>query len=994
MSKAIALFLILVLLCESALADRLGSTQSLWNTPRNGVASSVDLGLRADPAAGGAGVVAADTSAIALQTTINPECLKESTSKDEPNCVYVQSEVMASFRQIQEIGGNCLPAGNEENSFAVDHTRDLCVCSCLRNGISVQADAFQRENSRAGVRINDLVQDGMNRNINRLNLALRAERNAMEFQASTLPTSSAEETRLMASYFTPRDSNDFSIEEMVRRARSAATETWARLSDRTVRNPRQMNGIEDIRNSDPKLLTSMPNDLPELCVPQRFFMTTRQMPSDALFFEDIANMSDTYNETDWDYQDLRKRFVDASRGVNSLQEADQIPEARRLHARIKFLDTNPLYKNLFSSTSTDRSRPSKKQQLFSMIKNAYGRDVTASNRPQKYNLLRSQTGAFFSNPANEVEPMVQSGARYNMTMFINDVARRVGDLTGRYDAGNDWAMATSKYDQNLPEGGTRATGTPSDRRNPAIYAQFCGQIEFSSGLNQYKVLEDLDDEAAKFYSSDYNKNTDYVNFSANVCGVNRQNAQGVQKNFIDFKQDFCRSNTTRECTPEGHEQLLLRFLNEFPERTDQSGVPTLEEEGLLKMFLSGEARLQTLSTTEASLAGTEGRNRGFTRDGRLRGRLERVNSAFESDAAVISSGGRVNAVLRSSANLERAQVQGAQAQTQNQQNQNTQTPQNPTYTSLPVVTPDNQAGIRPTAEAAVTPQAQAAGAPQRVNPEVDRLRTELADLNRELARENAKAPSDRNGSQITELNSRLDSLSRNLEEAQRTNRNLRDQIAEGDTRNQRSQQRSDTTSGSGDLGRSPASFSPSSAVVNPSGQNPTDSSSVPVPPNLGGAASFSGNGAASLAARPTVQLSSGNSALLSKYGVQSGSVQGALIVANPGATIDYQTLRSQSAESVIPLTLSPEEFNLIARNDQTVLNRYLDRVRAMPGNVVRLDISATGIDGRPLEFFVVKNGNDFSIVPGIASTPSRTPASLPAGAREFTLNGLRQELGR
>jgi hypothetical protein len=162
--------------------------------------------------------------------------------------------------------------------------------------------------------------------------------------------------------------------------------------------------------------------------------------------------------------------------------------------------------------------------------------------------------------------------------------------------------------------------------------------------------------------------------------------------------------------------------------------------------------------------------------------------------------------------------------------------------------------------------------------------------------------------------------------------------------------------------------------------------------NTGGSSGIASLSSSAGALKSAPVISSGNAALLSKYGVQSGSVQGALIIANSSNTIDYQNLRSQSADNVLPLSMTQEEFNLIAANDQAALGRYLDQVKAMSGDVIRLEIRSQGEGNQMMEIFVLKKGDEISIIPG-SHLPSRGIASeLPTG-REFTLNDLRNELG-
>jgi hypothetical protein len=175
------------------------------------------------------------------------------------------------------------------------------------------------------------------------------------------------------------------------------------------------------------------------------------------------------------------------------------------------------------------------------------------------------------------------------------------------------------------------------------------------------------------------------------------------------------------------------------------------------------------------------------------------------------------------------------------------------------------------------------------------------------------------------------------------------------------------------------------AIVPPGGASAGVTSQPTMMGTTGGSV-FSGISSPTLSrGTPT---SNGNSALLAKYGVREVSEQGGITVASSSGAIDYQQLRSETENNILPLTVTSEEFNLISQNNQAALSRYLDQVKALPGEVVRINLSS---GERTLEVFVLKSGDQVSFVQAPSVAAQRSPASVVPD-REFTLKNLQNEL--
>lgn len=954
----------------------------------------------------GAQLFQADQSGGGLEaaTALSRECSAARRRDTEMSCdINSTQTIMLSFQSFMEsFNGPCLPqtpSGQDEGPFyRADYTNDFCVCSCLASSQAQDGETFR--NSMTNEANRALIQrrtNSLNRNIERLNNVIIAERNGMRVQGSSLPTTN-ETGSFLASYFTNRETFDINVslsttQDEVTKAYNKAT----RGDATTVRQP----GMTPIRipPPEPRLLTSNAPRSPN-CVSLRTFQTAGQFPRGDDFYAQMASET-SFVDSEWNYQTLRERLRSLARDsreplVNRLTDVIEKPELNRIYEKIQFLERNPLYKSLFSSP--DAAATPFKRELWGKIKAAYGTPGTPKQRADAFNNLRSDTGLFFTRNGVALEPILQSGASANMRVILNEIPRRVGDITGYFSAENTWALAvgdvsSQRNREPADNRGRVPTNTIADRRDPAIYATYCPNLGYEAQLNQFGLLQDMENNFSGFWSPEEGNNDEYFMLNNALCDTPRRKADGTTMDYQTYLRNNCQvPNPPAEfCLPENQERLLGRFIQEYPQFAPGDGNSReYNKDDLLYLlpFLNREATIPTFTAQTAAQTTSEGTNSRFTSNPELRQRLQQATADFNENSR---NGSVINPNYREemSSMMRQSSTRTTDQQTQNQQRQNTPQAQNQAtpFAALPMVYPDAQAAAAAVpAATAETPQAQLA----RSDADLTGIRSQLADLNRDLAEENSKPQASRNSDQLAQLNARLEQLNSRLEDTQRQNLALRNQIA--DAESNRTQNRPpETRSAPDEVRRGPASVS----SVTPSSPTPqTQSDSQPVAPQMTAPTSFSGGGFSGGAGivRPTTVLSSGNSALLSKYGVQSGTVQGSIIVADASSTVDYQSLRTQSGETAVPISLSPEEFNRVARNDQTVMDRYLEQFRNMPGNVIRVNISATGIDGQPLEYFVLKNGNQISLVPANGSTPSRTPASTPASARVFTLGDLRREM--
>jgi hypothetical protein len=262
------------------------------------------------------------------------------------------------------------------------------------------------------------------------------------------------------------------------------------------------------------------------------------------------------------------------------------------------------------------------------------------------------------------------------------------------------------------------------------------------------------------------------------------------------------------------------------------------------------------------------------------------------------------------------------------------------------------------------------------------LRNEISALRSQLTERTERKAS--RGAEPSSVEQRLASLEKRLSDKERENTDLRQQLSSAQKPQTVSTAETAPSREAIDRQNFPGSTASVSSAVGPQAVTAPAPISAPLA-SAGGGFNSSSLSSANRALGPS------GSDLLQKYGLQDSSGQGGIVVSSSGGGVNYQMLRSQSEKSVLPLTISSEEFNQLASNDDTALSKYLPQVKALPGEVVRLAIKTS--DDRSMEVFVVKNGSEFSIFrtpeEAGALTADRKPASVLERAN--TLQDLKNE---
>lgn len=867
---------------------------------------------------------------------------------------------------VTDVQRSCIPSGQDARVAFSDLLtpdqmlqRDNYICQCLTSnrGSEVEHTAFENgvANTSTSATLRRASEAALSRHYqSELTSRLSTERIQSTFSAMSYVNNITDATNLANRYdqvnisaetnSSPRGSGNPDASASSEGAVvTAATVAYVQNANSELITPQ-------IFNTDP-----MPAGF---CLPYRHFIAHKQFPETPSFYRGLDNMT-SYSAADWSYEGIMNALHEPfARGE---EQALRNPQIRSRYERAKFLHGNPVLRNIFLS-----SNDAAKDRLFSIIKSMPRPDCSSgtcirnqqwTNDMERY---RRDMAAFLAHPdaiaANEVGAAISGRLNY----AVAGEEARVRSQNSASVLGLDGAFSAASWKG---------------------FCAFRPEIMVSnSRLNSIRRIEE------GFSGRNFNRPAADGEFqlqNAELCSEARIDPTNNNRteNFLTYFARECANASQPRCAIESRGALVGEFLS----RTRPANPAAVDRVAQMMLpFLTGRVSgPQTISQSDAVNFNQT------TNDPALASRPVRFTSQEYADLSPVAGSSISNTSSSSMAsNLTRSPA-------------STSTPAPASSTAVNPQSPDLNQGTfgaaQPDQNQIFVPSqpgssaAQVTRSPEALRSSLEESETEAQGIRdeisslRDVIRDPATAP--RDPVELQGLTSRLENMERRLRQKENENNQLREDIADAEQVTRSGPQRGAPSGGAGNTGRS----APVSAQVASQGGSSSGASAGASASGSGGGAgsqlnqsSVGGRTASNL---PRAVLSSGNSALLSKYGVQSGSVQGAIIVANPTEAIDYQSLRSQSEGSVIPLTITAEEYNLLASNDQSALTRYLDQVRLMPGNVVRLNITSAG---QQMELFVLKNGNDISVIP--SNTAGRSPASVAVRGREFTLSNLRNEI--
>lgn len=483
--------------------------------------------------------------------------------------------------------------------------------------------------------------------------------------------------------------------------------------------------------------------------------------------------------------------------------------------------------------------------------------------------------------------------------------------------------------------------------DPSLWASFCRIRDGQAHPNLISAGELADHFGERnFFHPE--EDAEYTKYNEYACQSRRRDGEGNELTFADFLRNTCSGTNASltKCLPDNRTELVAEYLQSTNDMNNPDGNNVARSLFPVLQRGSGIAAVRSEDVTNF--------NR-LSRDPVLAERNIRSNT------------------LASTATQRSASVSGAELQSSN-------------------LTGPSAMGLPP-AEQIVIPQTPPR-APEVVRTELTQgeeearqIREQISSLRNVIQREPASSdgrPSDA----LRSLTERLASLERRLEAKEQENEQLRNEIASSNSEQVNAPQRRADSQVSGNSERSQNN----SPQVSQAPQGGVSGGAANAPVMAGGNAALSPSIMNSRS--PRGATTAGNAALLSKYGLRDSGSQAGITVATSSDGINYQELRTQSQNSIIPISVSPEEFDRIKNNNQEALSRYLDQVRAMPGEVVRLSLTAG--ENRSLELFVVKDGEQISLVQaeGVGRRIASDSPVEVAPARETTLEQLQSELAQ
>ncbi len=672
-------------------------------------------------------------------------------------------------------------------------------------------------------------------------------------------------------------------------------------------------------------------NLPGYCIPYRHFLASKQFPEEREFYRDLQSMGTNFRSTDWNYVNL----IDQ---LSTLRAGKDIEALR--------VDTRPEVQRLISRMEFLNNNP--------VIKNIFLASGSEETKSQLFNILREipvpQCASANVCLRDENWSRNIRGFRDRIADFLTQTpeATRAAQEGFHFSLElNQRVKAVSLERDNLTSDnilGSRASNDPS------AWSNFCRirRGEIASSLAQAR------DIATLFSTRNFlhpENDTEYRELNEQICQTKRRDGYGTDVTFDDWFRRACSNPALDKCLPDNRIDLVAEYLGHTTDMNNPNG-----------------------NTAAKNILPLLGRNSGLARVGRNDvseiNRITRTRALTENNFRSSAETSQ-NTISRNST-VAQAEIQSV-------------SPIGPAAMGLPsaeqVFVP--QVPVRNFVEENRASLAQGEDESRQIRDEIAELRNTIND---------PVASSSRSPQELISLTEQMAKLERRFAAKERENSELREQIANAEAERVRSSQRVESQVSSNDSRRTNSGSVQAGAAIAPQPQGGVSNGLSSIAPgSTGGQASLNGSGNSS-ASRISPDR---NSALLSsKYSTRENS-QGGITVADASTSVDYQTLRIQSENSIIQEVVSTEVFDQIAGNNQEAINRYLEQVRAAPGEVVRLNLSA-GAD-RTLELFLVKNGDEISIVQGQLSGRSiaseTAPEVIRGPSRAVKLDDLRNEFG-
>lgn len=360
-----------------------------------------------------------------------------------------------------------------------------------------------------------------------------------------------------------------------------------------------LSGMKLSTGIDDTLLRDRPFE-PGQCIGGREYLLMNQFPESSVFYQDLLDENkDSFNEEKWNFNKLKDRLTSLVRGSEPLENHKK--EIESIKERMKFLNRNPLVKNLFSATENideylnevpyitfearnaikDASKKLKdyKQSLFKILKkgiNVNDMSCIATNSCREKFLLdpkwarlkdvQDELHEFYKDPT--VSLLVNTQAEKGMVDEMRDFVQEplVPNLQNLPSNPDSLGNSLSKY---FPGGYTHPAACSSSQAETKkcveTYALFCRQVPLA--LNQMKSPDGLDDLSflnETYFDTDFTKNEDFKKMNKAICEDGKRlpkDGSKIAKSFNTFMKDYCAKNKSdKACIqkPKSQDVIALR----------------------------------------------------------------------------------------------------------------------------------------------------------------------------------------------------------------------------------------------------------------------------------------------------------------------------------------------------------------------------------------------------------------------------------------------------
>lgn len=853
--------------------------------------------------------------------------------------------------------------------------QDEATCTCLKRDNSLVG--FMSTGPSA-VR-QEMSVEGVKNNVEFMNRSLSNFRSGLLLQTSLL-CYTPEEARSVPRLFNNKLTEiDDALGAYVNGAKDAITNSARNngLGQEATASLRTSAASLVVPEPNMALLTAGFNADDNSCVSVKEFLAYKQAPSEPEFYQ--ALKEEEFEPANWDISLLKSR-------INILLQNHKLgtPEFKLLRSRIRFLERNGLWRAVFSAPATLNQSLEKKEELFNILKETMGRDKCEGTGCQlnflnKLSDYRQRSRDFLSaEPAEVVTNLINNSELERAKGMFNAAnAPKILQTPALPSSPEAYRNYMQMFNSHLAQ---CRPGAEQSATNSCMisYAAYCRETaDIRANLNSTTAPyspEDFEYESAYNNELDPNQNPAYQQFRSQVCGE-RRSSSGVAT-FATFKQQHCRGRNLQkpECKAddEGRRALVGKFITEYP----SPGNGPLLDNAAAKDSNAGLTAFLGVMPDDGNLEVEDARETANASSS-IRDVGTRARTTFASSTGGRTfSRGRVAAVSPQNRAIASQTTSEPVARNQTQ----TQSPAAQASGSvfLPSGSEQSAAVFAPTS----TPQARAVNASAQLRQnetESQEIRSEITSLRANLENESSRPPAARDSSAIRDLNSRLASLERELEEKTREGDALR-RSAASDRDNDEDDQDDDSDSArnrtsrrvSGDS-RGNSSAGSQTVNANTAGAN---SGSVALPSQLGGgnaSLGSSGNGS---------RATSGKSPARAKE-----ASQGAITV-SAASSSEYQNLRAQASGDAVSGSLPTDMYDrLVSSGDTSILEeRYRDQLPTTPGEVRRFEIKKEGT-GEKVEILISRTESGFTLAFGqgqnrsIASEKS-SPEPVRSARRE------------